>query len=275
MAKPKSSRYVHGTHPEEQTRLGILNEILNERELPELGLQGGQRILEMGAGTGICARAMARAVAPEGRVVAVERSSQQIESARHLAREAGEDDLVDLRQGDAYRPPLTREEWGSFDLAHCRFLLEHVPEPLEVVQSLVRAVRPGGRVVLADDDHELLRTWPEPEGFQDLWHAYWRGYETLGNDPLVGRKLVQLLHDAGVQPLRNTQIFFGACAGQRLFPAVVENMAGVLEGARDQVLAAGDVGAERFDAVIAGFRAWGEREDAALWYGVAWAEGVR
>ena len=37
-------------------------------------------------------------------------------------------------------------------------------DPLAVVRQMVRAVKPGGRVVLADDDHDLLRLWPEPPG---------------------------------------------------------------------------------------------------------------
>ena len=275
MSDPPASRYVHGISPAEQARLGILNEILNERELPELALAAGQRVLEVGAGTGICARAIARALGPTGSVVAIERSDEQIATAESLAREAGEQGLVEFRRGDACEPPLAPDEWGRFDLAHCRFLLEHVPDPLGVVRALVRAVRPQGRVVLADDDHELLRTWPEPEGFQDLWRAYWELYRTLGNDPLVGRKLVALLREAGATPVRNTSVFFGACAGQRLFPAVVENMAGVLESARETILATGEVRAERFDGVLESFRRWGERDDAALWYGVSWAEGVR
>ncbi len=271
----QESHYVHGTHPAEQARLGILNEILNQRELLELNLRPGDRVLEMGAGTGICARAMARAVGPDGRVVAVERSEEQLMTALRQSVELGELGLLDLREGDALKPPLEPEEWGSFDLAHCRFLLEHLPDPAAVVRTLVRTVRPGGRIVLADDDHELLRLWPEPEGFQDLWRIYWRTYEARGNDPLVGRKLVQLLHGAGAQPTRNTYVFFGACAGHELFPAVVENMARVVESAREVVLAGGQIDRASFDRVLVNFRQWGTRDDAALWYGVSWAEGVR
>lgn len=271
----RESQYVHGTHPAEQARLEILNEILNERELPELRLRPGERVLEMGAGTGVCARAMARAIGPNGRVVAVERSDEMLMTALKQSVELGEMGLLDLRQGDAHKPPLEPEEWGTFDLAHCRFLLEHLQDPAKVVRILVRTVRPGGRIVLADDDHELLRLWPEPEGFQELWRIYWRTYETLGNDPLVGRKLVQLLHGAGAQPTRNTYVFFGACAGQELFPAIVENMARVVESAREVVLAGAQIDRESFDRVLEEFRRWGTRDDAALWYGVSWAEGIR
>ena len=101
---------------------------------------------------------------------------------------------------------------------------------------MVRAVRPGGRIVLADDDHGVLRLWPEPPGWMSLWDAYMRAYDRIGNDPLVGRRLVQLLHEAGAQPVRNTWVFFGGCAGMETFPILAANMAGVVRTARDTIV---------------------------------------
>ena len=87
---------------------------------------------------------------------------------------------------------------GQFDVARARFVLEHIPTPLQVVRNMARAVRPGGRVILSDDDYDGLRLWPEPPGFSLVWNAYQRTYDRHGNDPIVGRRLVQLLHQAGL-----------------------------------------------------------------------------
>jgi SAM-dependent methyltransferase len=269
------SRYLHGTHPEEQRRLSQLNDLLNVPSLRELGLTGGERVLDVGSGLGQFSRALARAVGPAGRVVGVERSAEQLAEAARQAAAAGEADLVDFRPGEATRLPLAPEEWGTFDLAHTRFLLEHVPDPLAVVREMVRAVRPGGRVVLADDDHDLLRFWPEPPGVWPLWHAYFRTYDRNGNDPHVGRRLVSLLHEAGAVPARNTWIFFGGCAGQPAFPALIRVFIGVFVGAREAILGAGLFDAAYFEAALAALEAWGQRPEAALWYGICWAEGVR
>jgi SAM-dependent methyltransferase len=180
-----------------------------------------------------------------------------------------------LRHGDAVALPLRDEEWGRFDVAHARFVLEHVPDPLAVVRSMVRAVRPGGRIVLADDDHDVLRLWPEPPGFIAVWQAYIRTYERLGNDPFVGRRLVSLLHEAGATPVRNTWVFFGSCAGSPLFPAIVENATGVLSGSRDEILKTAGGEPDWFDRGIAEFNEWSLRPDAALWFALSWAEGMR
>jgi len=269
------SHYLHGTRPHEQKRLARLNTLINRASLRELAPAGARRILEVGSGLGQFARDMARSAGPGARVLGIERSREQIQGAVRAARLAGESRLVAWRRGDALSLPLRRGEWGSFDVAHTRFLLEHVPDPLRVVRAMVRAVRPGGRIVLEDDDHDVIRLWPEPAGFTPLWRAYIRSFDRLGNDPAVGRRLVSLLYEAGARPRRNTWIFFGSCSGSPDFKAYVENAVGVVCGARQAIVGGGLLPAASFDAAIAAFDSWKHRPDAALWFAIAWAEGVR
>jgi ubiquinone/menaquinone biosynthesis C-methylase UbiE len=267
--------YIHGTDPQEQGRLSVMNDLLNAAALRELALAGGEKVLDLGSGLGQFTRAVARAAGPAGRVVGIEGNPRQLSEALRLARQDGEEGLADLRQGDAREPPLRDDEWGSFDLAHARFLLEHVSDPLAVVRTMVRAVRPGGRLVLADDDHDVLRLHPEPPGLTALWQAYMRTYDRLGNDPSIGRRLPALLHAAGARPRRVTWVFFGGCAGQDTFPVVVANLLEILRGARPTMEAHGLVDPHIFDATLAGLEAWGQRLDASFWYAMSWAEGVR
>ncbi len=269
----RQSHYVHGSDPQEQARLSLMNRLLNERHMRALALAGGEQVLDFGCGTGELALELCRAAGPSGRVVAIERDERQLAAARERLEQAGKGLHLELRRGDAFDPPLSEDEWGSFDLAHTRFLLEHVPDPLEVVRTMVRAVRPGGRIVLADDDHDILRMHPPLPALEDVWRGYMRAYEALGNDPLVGGKLVALLHEAGAETLHNDLIFFGACAGEELFPTVVANLRGILDGAREAILAHLD--GQRFEQGLAELDAWGERPEAAFWYAICWAEGRR
>jgi SAM-dependent methyltransferase len=268
----EGSFYVHGTTPEEQERLTAMNDMMNQASLAELRLAPAERVLDVGAGLGQLTRAMARRTGAT--VVGVERSAEQIAEAIRQARAAGEEHLLDVRAGDAEHLPLEDHEWATFDVAHTRFLLEHVPDPLEVVRAMVRAVRPGGRVILEDDDHDLLRLWPEPPGVMPIWNAYMRSYDRAGNDPIVGRRLVQLLHRAGAEPRRNTWLFFGSCSGGPNFSGFVRNLSSVLRGARAPIVATG-FSDDAIDRAIGALEEWEQRKDAAIWYAIAWAEGVR
>ena len=269
--KSKDSQYIHGSHPEEQERLSILNDLLNERCLRELNLQGGERILDVGSGLGQFSRVMAKTAGVQ--VVGIERDVRQLESARHFAEQDGEGELVEFRQGEATNLPLQPEEWGSFDLIHTRFLLEHVPNPDAIVAQMMKAVRPGGRVVLADDDHITFRCTPEPPGYSVLWNAYIRSYDRLGNDPFIGNKLVTLLHRAGAERIRNSAVFFGSCAGNSEFQAYVDNVVGILDGAKQLMLREDLLDEWTFQKGIENFREWGRLPDAAMWYSLCWAEG--
>ncbi len=267
--------YIHGTEPDEQRRLSILNDLLNEGSLGVLALRPGEHVLDVGSGLGQLTRAMARAVAPGGRVIGVERSAEQLSVARRLAGEAGAGDRVDLREGDATDLPLAPDEWDMFDVAHARFLLEHLPQPLDAVRAMVGAIRPGGRLVLEDDDHDVLRLWPEPESVRRAWEAYIGAFARIGNDPFLGRKLVTLLQQAGAEPRRNGWNFFGSSAGNPDFGNMVANFAGVLEGASERIVAEGQLDQAGIESAISDLNEWGLRPDASLWYGVFWAEGTR
>ena len=268
-----SSRYVHGTDPAEQARLSLLNELLNGGCLREARVRPGERILDVGAGLGQLTRGLARAA---GRpALAVERSAEQRARGEALALAEGEAGLVEWRDGDALALPLRDGEWGTFDLGHARFILEHVPAPQQVVAQLARAVRPGGRVILTDDDHSVLRLHPEPPGLRAVWRAFERSYDRNGNDPMVGRRLPALLEAAGLRPVRATWIFFGGCAGEATFPGVVENLAGNLRGAREAIAATGAVTPAQVDQAVTALGAFAQLPGAALWYAFAWAEGVR
>ena len=169
--------------------------------------------------------------------------------------------------------PLRDEELRNFDVVHARFLLEHLPRPLDAILEMRKAVRTGGRIILMDDDHANFQLYPEPTGFYSLWNAYVRSYDRLGNDPYIGRRLVSLLYEAGAKQVRNTCVFFGGCSGQTTFSPLVDNMVGVLEGAHETMISEKLIDDESFNEAIVSLKKWKTHNSAALWYPVCWAEG--
>lgn len=91
-----------------------------------------------------------------------------------------------------------------------------------------------------------------------MWHAYQQSFEHLGNDPIIGRRLIALLHAAGAQSVRNTFIFCGSCVGEPHFPLYVENLSSVIQGTRATVIDAGLLDAARFDAALAALHEWSQ-----------------
>lgn len=269
------SQYIHGASPVEQQRLSMLNDLLNKACLKQMNLTTEGRILDVGSGLGQFTRLMAKSTLTPAYVIGIERSEEQLAQARQFAEIDQEKHLVSFRQGDATMLPLKEEEWGHFDLVHSRFVLEHVPDPSLVVAQMVAACRPGGRVVVADDDHDIFRLYPESPGFHVLWTAYIRSYDRLGNDPFIGRRLVQLLQQAGLQNIRNTFIFFGDCSGNPTFEAFVDNIIGVINSAKEVILINKLLAEVIFDQAIEALNLWKKRPDAALWYAMHWAEGLK
>ena len=88
------THYIHGTDPDEQKRLSRLNDLINQRSLTALALEGGERVLDVGSGLGQLSRGMALAAGPQGRVIGIERSKEQLARAQELAHE-----IVKLPQG--------------------------------------------------------------------------------------------------------------------------------------------------------------------------------
>lgn len=271
--KVDDSHYIHGTDPDEQRRLTRLNDLLNRRSLTELRARPGQRVLDVGSGLGQLSRAIARAVQPGGLVVAVERDPEQLAEAERQARADTSGVFVDFRQGDAVDLPLSHEEWGTFDLVHTRFVLEHVSDPEAVVRAMFEAARPGGRVVMEDDDHDLLRLWPEVDEVSRLWEAYIHVYEALGNDPFVGRRLIELLNGAGATDMRNEMLHFGSCSGDPNFTYFVANFVGIFRGAADAIVEGGELTASEVEDGVRALESWGQRGDVAIWYATCWASG--
>lgn len=107
------------------------------------GVQPGQRTLEIGAGTGDQTLLLARAVGPDGRVVATDLSEGMLAVARARVEAAGLGN-VEFLAGDAGSLQLTE---GSFDAAVSGFVLMLVAEPERVAATALRLLSPGGRFV--------------------------------------------------------------------------------------------------------------------------------
>jgi ubiquinone/menaquinone biosynthesis C-methylase UbiE len=102
-------------------------------------LDGTERALDVGTGTGALAFALAPRV---GHVTAVDRDEELAARARADAPEN-----VEIVVGDGEHLPF---EMFSFDVVGCLRALHHTPRPELMVAEMARVTRPGGTILVAD-----------------------------------------------------------------------------------------------------------------------------
>jgi len=117
---------------------------LTQRRLAELGVAHGWRCLEVGGGLGSVARWLSDQVGAGGRVTVTDLDTRHL---RELAAQIEHN--TEVWKHDIAIDPLPE---SHYDLIHARWLLYHVSDPANVCRRLVRALRPGGKVVIEDVD---------------------------------------------------------------------------------------------------------------------------
>lgn len=137
--------------------------ITRERLRSVLRPQPGERLLEIGVGTGYYSRELAEWVAPEGKL---ELFDLQQEFLDHVMRAAGERGLSNLvpTRGDATRLPY---EDASVDAVLLTAVLGEIPDTAAALREIRRVLKPGGRLVVGElfgDPHFTTRASLERMG---------------------------------------------------------------------------------------------------------------
>lgn len=104
------------------------------------GISSGDRVLDVGCGTGVLAREATRHVGSTGRVTGLDLSEGMLSVARLVGPG------IDWRQGDAGDLPFEDE---SFDVVVSQFALMYFPDRPAALREMMRVLVPGGRLAVA------------------------------------------------------------------------------------------------------------------------------
>jgi SAM-dependent methyltransferase len=104
------------------------------------GISAGDRVLDVGCGTGVLAREALRRVGQEGQVVGVDLNEGMLAVAARTEPE------ITWRSGDAASLPFDE---ASFDVVVSQFALMYFPDRVAALLEMWRTLAPGGRLAVA------------------------------------------------------------------------------------------------------------------------------
>jgi SAM-dependent methyltransferase len=178
------------------------------RRAEALGVAPGWRCLDAGAGHGSFARWLAGRVGASGSVVAADMDARLLQEIDAPG--------LEVREMDLATDELPRD---AYDLVHTRLVLIHVAARDEVLARLAAAVRPGGVLLLEEDDiHPVLAT--ADGAYREAWEAFLAMSQDAGLDAEWARALPERLGALGlvdVDAELNGQLFRGGSVAARFW----------------------------------------------------------
>lgn len=189
----KSAGYVSADYLRKVAELG---QKIKQRSYELMALSPGLEVLDVGCGPGIDTVAMAQRVAPGGRVVGVDIDEEMLQQADAAAHTAGVSDWLQHWQGDVAALPFDDD---SFDACHAERLFQVLPPSYgrdEVFAELLRVLRPGGRLVIADTDWATASVDFRDAALERRLMTFFAS--SLRPNGYAGRQLYGLYHEHGL-----------------------------------------------------------------------------
>ena len=162
--------------------------------LDAMDIDTADRVLDIGCGSGIAARAIARRDGFSGEVLGIDLSAYLIGVAQDLASDEGLSDRIAFKAGDMHSLDIADE---SFDAVVAHTLFSHVDDPAAVLNEARRVVKPGGMIGIFDGDYASLTfEQDDPEkGQKDDQKLI----SAIVTNPRIMRQLPRLAKRAGLE----------------------------------------------------------------------------
>jgi len=165
-----------------------------------LAAREGERVLDVGCGTGGTMRALAASLPGVGAVVGLDVSEAMLAEAR--ARANASSAPLEFVPGDAHEMPFPD---GSFDAAYSTRVFEIVRDPRRVLAEMARVLRPGGRLVVNGID---MDAWVIDSSERDVTRRIFHYASDFETNGWAGRQLPGWCKELGLTDLCVTPVAF-------------------------------------------------------------------
>ncbi len=156
----------------------------------EVGIKDAEKILDVGCGSGMVTRDIARMT--KGKVVAVDGSKDMIDAARDVLKDYENVELkVECAEDLSFKD-------NTFGIVTCNLFLMWVKNPQKVVNEMARVTKSGGKVLASlEPDYGGKLHFPENPKIDPIFAG--KAIEEIGGDPHIGRKLRYFFAKAGLK----------------------------------------------------------------------------
>ena len=188
----ESNKYVHGYSDREALRLNDQANTLDNIIHNDTLFPSGSLILEAGCGVGAQTKIIATKN-PDSNFISVDLSPESIDTAKKLI-DSLDIKNVEFKQADLYK--LAFKD-ATFDSVIVCFVLEHLPDPLTVLNELKRVLKHGGTLIVIEGDHGSTFFYPDSKFARMAIDCQIQLQKQGGGNANIGRQLYPLLDSIG------------------------------------------------------------------------------
>ena len=180
-------------------RLTKLNESYNPHSLNLLQNidLSGKTVLEVACGIGLFSCELSKLVGKNGKVVAIDISSNQLNVAKNTAKrqKCNNIEFIECSAYDLKKLNM------KFDCIYCRFLLTHLDNPIKVIEQELACLNNEGYLICVEPNsgYSNMFCYPESDTFEKIKEIHFLQTKIHSTDFTIGKKLPYILQKYGTK----------------------------------------------------------------------------
>lgn len=241
------NRYVHGYSEREAVRLTDQANCLGELLHHDTIFKAGDRVLEVGCGTGSQTVIIARKN-PHAHFISIDHSAESLDQAQKIIEHNKIRNVI-LQQADIFNLPFKK---AAFDAIFICFVLEHLSAPVKALKLLKRLLKKRGEIIAIEGDHGSAYYHPASPRAQQAIQCQVTLQAKAGGNALIGRQLYPLLKKAGFSDCQvSPRMVYADASRPQLVRGFTRNtFIAMIEGVKQKSLAEGLLSASQWKTGI-------------------------